>query len=436
MSSLVEIIIVLVLILLNGIFALSEFAIVSARKSRLRQLAANGDVRAAAAYELANKPSSFLSTVQIGMTLVSILAGAFGGITLAGQLEPLFTGFTVLVPFAKALSITLIVLIITYLSLIFGELVPKRIALTNPEGIASIVARPMRLISIAAAPLVFVLSHSTDMVLRILRVRGTEEPQLTEDEIRFILEEGTETGAFEKTEVSMVEGVFELGDRRVESLMIRRPDIIALDLDDPDADNLKKMAVSGHSDFPVYEGDLDFVKGFISIKRVLARYVDGMVPGIRTLVTPPFLVPESISVLKLLESFKERGLRIALVTDEYGSITGLVTLHDILEAIVGDVPYPGEPEKKPVVIREDGSWLIDGDTPVDEIRGILPVKVFSGEGEGGYRTIAGLVIYVLGRIPSTGDHVVLDGLRFEVVDMDGNRVDKVLVTRMPAPDAV
>jgi putative hemolysin len=432
MFYLIEILIILVLIILNGLFALSEFAIVSARKSRLQQRADEGDARAAAALELANEPISFLSTIQIGITLIGILAGAYGGATLAGQLAPSFAAFPVLAPYAEALSITLIVLVITYLTLIFGELVPKRIALNNPEAIASIVARPMRFLSIAAAPLVFILSRSTEVALRILRVQGAEEPPVTEEEIRIMLKEGTETGIFEKAEVSMVEGVFNLGDRRAEAMMTRRPDIVGLDLDEPATENIKKMTASGHSDFPAFEGGLDSIRGFVSVKKVLAQYVDGRIPDIRTLVTPPFIVPESITVLQLLEAFRERGVRIALVTDEYGSINGLVTLHDILESIVGDLREYGEPDRKPVVVREDGSWLIDGSTPVDDLRDVLSVDIFHGEEDGGYRTIAGLVLYALGRIPATGDHVELDGLRYEVADMDGNRVDKVLVTRIPA----
>lgn len=429
-----EIIIILVLILLNGLFALSEFAIVSARKSRLQQRADEGDARAAAALGLANEPTSFLSTIQIGITLVGILAGAYSGATLAGELAPSFTVYPVLAPYAEALSITLIVLVITYLTLIFGELVPKRIALNNPESIASAVARPMRLLSFAAAPLVIILSRSTEAVLRILRIREAEEPPVTEEEIKILLEEGTETGVFGRAEVSMVEGVFNLSDRRAESLMTRRPDIIGLDLEAPDTENIKKMTGSGHSDFPAFERDLDSVRGFVSVKKVLAQYVDKKAPDIRALVNPPLFVPKSITVLKLLETFREKGVRIALVTDEYGSIAGLVTLHDILESIVGDVRERGDTERDPVVFREDGSWLIDGSTPVDSLRDVLSVELFPGEEEGGYQTIAGLVIHALGRIPATGDRVEIGGLRYEVIDMDGNRVDKVLVARVPAPD--
>ncbi len=432
MSYVFEIVIILVLILLNGIFAMAEFAIVSAKKTRLQQRAEEGDKRAAAALELANEPTHFLSTIQIGITLVGILAGAFGGVTVAEGLAVYLKEFPLLAPYSDILAITLVVLVITYLTLIFGELVPKHIALNNAENIASSVAKPMRILSVIASPLVFVLSRSTEAVLRILRIRQTSEPPVTEEEIKIMLEEGTEAGVFEKSEMSMVEGVFDLGDRRVESLMTRRSDVIALDLKDPADENLRKMTSSGRSNFPVYEGDLDKIVGMVSVKDVLAGMVGGGTPDIEASLTKPLFAPEGISVLKLLELFKGTGLHIALVTDEYGSIQGVITLHDILESIVGNVHTLGEPVDIPIVVREDGSWLINGDTPIEDVRNVLSVDSFPGEEQGNYRTIAGLILFVLERIPKTGDHLEAGGLRFEVVDMDGNRIDKVLVTRIPS----
>ncbi len=431
MFYLVEILIIVVLIVLNGIFAMSEFAIVSARKMRLQQRAEKGDARAATALDLANEPTTFLSTIQIGITLVGIFAGAYGGVTIAKGLATYFTSFPSLAPYAEMLSVTLVVLAITYLTLVFGELVPKRIALNNAENLAASIAKPMRFLSLIAAPFVFVLSRSTGFVLRIMGIRATAGPPVTEEEIKLLLEEGTEAGIFEKAELSMVEGIFGLGDRRVESLMTPRPDIIGLDLDDPDDENLRKMILSGRSNFPAFNGDLDTIVGMVSVKDVLARMVERGSPGINAAVTNPLFVPETLSVLKLLESFKETGLHIALVTDEYGSVQGLVTLHDILEAIVGDVRTLGEPDETPVITREDGSWLIDGSTPVEDLKDILSVEVFPGEEEREYRTIAGLILYVLDRIPAPGDHFSIGGLRYEVVDMDGKRVDKVMVTRDP-----
>lgn len=431
MSYLIEIAIILFLILLNGIFALSEFAIVSARRTRLRQRAETGDIRAGVALEIAYEPTNFLSTIQIGITLVGIFAGAYGGVTLAKGLAAYFTKFPSLAPYSEILSITLVALVITYLTLVFGELVPKRIALTNAEDIASVMAKPMRWLSLIATPVVFVLSTSTEVVLRILRIRESADAPVTEEEIKIMLEEGTEAGVFEKAELNMVEGVFDLADRRVESLMTPRPDIIALDLGEPDRQNLKRMTMSGRSSFPVYEKNLDTIVGMVSVKKVLAKMAESGSPDIRAAITTPLYIPESLPVLKLLESFKETGLHIALVTDEYGSVQGLVTLHDILEAIVGDVRTLGEVTDTAVVIREDGSWLIDGSCRMEDVRDVLPVDSFPGEEEGHYHTLAGFMMYILDRIPAAGDYIETGGLRYEVVDMDGKRVDKVLVTRVP-----
>jgi putative hemolysin len=431
MSYLFEIVIILVLILLNGILAMAEFAVVSAKKTRLQQRADGGDKRAAVALELANEPTHFLSTIQIGITLVGIFAGAFGGATIAEELSAYLKEFPFLAPYSDILAITFVVVLITYLTLIFGELVPKHLALNNAENIASSVAKPMRFLSVIASPLVFIVSRSTEAVLWIMRIRETKEPPVTEEEIKIMLEEGTEAGVFEKAEISMVEGVFDLGDRRVESLMTHRSDVIALDLNDPADENLRKMTRSGRSNFPVYEGDLDNIVGMVSVKDVLARMVDGCIPDIKASVTKPLFVPQALLVLKLLESFKETGVHIALVTDEYGSIQGVITLHDILETIVGDVRTLGEPVETPIVIREDGSWLINGDTPIEDIKNVLSVDSLPGEDQGHYRTIAGLILFILERIPKTGDHLEVGGLRYEVVDMDGNRIDKVLVMRIP-----
>ncbi len=431
MSYIFEIVFILVLIFLNGIFSMAEFAVVSAKKIRLQQRAEGGDTKAAAALELAHEPTHFLSTIQIGITLVGILAGAFGGATVAKELAAYLQEFPLLAPYGEILAITLVVIVITYLTLIFGELVPKHLALNNAETIASSVAKPMRLLSCIASPLVFILSRSTEAVLWIMRVKETKEPPVTEEEIKIMLEEGTEAGIFEKAEMSMVEGVFDLGDRRVESLMTHRSDVIALDLNDPVSDNLQKMIRSGRSNFPAYEGDLDHIVGMVSVKDVLAGMVEGGTPDIRAAVTKPLFAPEAIPVLKLLELFKGTGLHIALVTDEYGGIQGVISLHDILEAIVGNVHTFGEPVDIPIVVRDDGSWLINGDTPIEDIKKTLSVDTFPEEDQGHYRTIAGLILFVLQRIPKTGNHIEISGLRYEVVDMDGNRIDKVLVTRVP-----
>lgn len=426
-----EIIIILVLIALNSIFAMSEFALVSAKKTRLRQKEEEGDTRAAIALKLANEPTPFLSTIQIGITLVGIFAGAFGGATIAEELSRYLGEIPTLAPYSDALGITLVVLVITYLTLIFGELVPKRLALNNAEAIASNVAKPMFFLSLVAKPLVFILSYSTEAVLRLMRVQKINGPPVTEEEIKIMLEEGTEAGVFEKAELSMIEGVFDIGDRRVESLMTHRSDIIALDLEDPTDKNVQKIIGSGRSNFPAYEGDLDNIVGMVSVKDVMAHLVEIGKIDIRGSVTKPLIAPEAVTVLKLLELFKETGVHIALITDEYGSIQGIITLHDIMEAIVGDVHSFGEPVEMQIVVREDGSWLVDGDTSVDKLKDVLSVDSFPEEEKGYYRTVAGMIMFILQRIAKTGDHVELNGLHYEVVDMDGHRIDKVMVTRIP-----
>lgn len=431
MAYLLEIAIVLVLIALNGIFSMSEFALVSAKKTRLKQREEEGDKRAAVALKLANEPTPFLSTIQIGITLVGIFTGAFGGATVSEEFAVYLEKFPTLSPYSSVISITLVVLLITYLTLIFGELVPKRLALNNAESIASSIAKPMFYLSIIARPLVVILSNSTEAVLRIMGVRKTVEPPVTEEEIKIMFEEGARAGVFEKAELSMIEGVLEIGDRRVDSLMTHRTDLIALDLEDPTDENLRKMIESGRSNFPAYEGDLNNIVGMISVKKVLEKFVESGTVNLKSLVTKPLFVPESASVLKLLESFKETGVHIALITDEYGSIQGVITLHDILETIVGEVRSFGEPVEAQISVREDGSWLIDGDTPIEKVKDVLSVDSFPGEELGYYRTTAGLIIFILQRIPVTGDHIILGRLRYEVVDMDGNRIDKVLVTPFP-----
>ncbi|MDW5550338.1 hemolysin family protein [Methanosarcina sp.] len=431
MTYLLEIAIVLVLIALNGIFSMSEFALVSAKKTRLKQREKEGDKRAAVALKLANEPTPFLSTIQIGITLVGIFAGALGGATISKEFAVYLGKFSILSPYSNAISITLVVLLITYLTLIFGELVPKRLALNNAESIASSMAKPMFYLSVIARPLVVILSSSTEAVLRFMKVRKTTEPPVTEEEIKIMFEEGTKAGVFEKAELSMIEGVLEIGDRRVDSLMTHRTDLIALDLEDPTDENLLRMIESGRSNFPVYEGDLNNIVGMISVKKVLEESVKRGTVDLKALVTKPLFVPESASVLRLLELFKGTGVHIALITDEYGIIQGVITLYDILEAIVGEIRSLGEPVETEISVREDGSWLIDGNTPIEKIKDVLSVDSFPGESLGYYRTIAGLIIFILQRIPETGDHIILGKLRYEVVDMDGNRIDKVLVTPVP-----
>ncbi|HEY9668947.1 MAG TPA: hemolysin family protein [Coleofasciculaceae cyanobacterium] len=435
MSSLTsEILVILLLILLNGIFAMSEMAVVSARKVRLQQLGNQGNVNARKALALADSPNQFLSTVQIGITLISTLAGAFGGATLAEKLaDPLAQIPIPLVEAnSKTIALFIVVLSITYLSLVFGELVPKRLALNHPEKIAAGVASLMRFLAKIAAPAVHLLSYSTEMVLRLLNVEQPKEPEITEEEIKILIEQGTEAGTFEEAEQEMLNRVLRLGDRRCSALMTPRREIVWVDLDHSSEVNRRIICDSTHSRFPVCEGDLDNVLGIIQVNDLLARCLTGQPFDLTTTLKRPLYVPESTPGLRVLELFKQSGTHIALVVDEYGVIQGLVTLNDILEEIVGDIPSIDEMDEPQAVQREDGSWLVDGMLSIEEFFELFDITQVPGEQRANYHTLAGFTIAQLGRIPKAADHFEWQGIRFEVMDMDGNRVDKVLVILPPA----
>ncbi|HBL11870.1 MAG TPA: hypothetical protein DD379_10770 [Cyanobacteria bacterium UBA11162] len=424
-----EIFFILLLILLNGIFAMSEMAIVSARKVRLQQFANQGNIKARRALKLADSPNQFLSTVQIGITLIGTLAGAFGGATLAEKLAIELKR----VPIAffsvnsDAIALFLVVLTISYLSLVVGELVPKRLALNNPEQIAIGMASPMQVLARITAPAVHLLSYSTDIVLRLLGIGPSTEPEITEEEIKILIEQGTEAGTFEEAEQDMLNRVFRLGDRRVSALMTPRPDIVWLDLEDSSDVNRYKMINCSHTRFPVCQGEIDNVLGVLQVNTLLAQCLAGQGLDLTSSLRSPVFVPESTRVLKVLELFKQSGPHLALVVDEYGIIQGLVTLNDILEAIIGDIPSVDDTDEAQAVQREDGSWLVDGMLPVEEFRQLFDIEELPGEQRGNYHTLGGFVITHLGRIPTAADRFEWSGLRFEVMDMDGNRVDKVLV---------
>lgn len=426
-TILFQILLILVLILANGVLAMSEIAMVSARKVRLQQRAKQGDEAARIALELANQPSSFLSTVQIGITLVGILAGALGGATLAEELAPWIGRIRPLAPYSDAIAVAFVVVIITYLSLVLGELAPKRIALENPEGVASAVAIPMHWLSRLAAPVVRLLSASTNLVVRTLGIQPSAEPPVTEEEIRVLIDIGTRAGVFEEEEQDLVEGVFQMADRRLESLMTPRSEIVWLDLDEDPAHTQRRMIAARHTRFPVARGGLDHVVGIVHAKDLLARSLEGRSFDLETVMVEPLFVPENMFALNMLDRFREAHAQIAIVIDEFGGVQGLVTSFDILEGIAGDISLFGEPAEQEVIQREDGTWLVDGGLPIDEFKAIFDVKELPDESIDRYRTLAGLVLSVVGRIPVSGDHFETAGLRFEVLDMDGFRVDKVLV---------
>lgn len=425
-----EVIFIVLLLLANGVFAMSELAIVSARKPRLRQMCNNGDTKACAALELATSPDRFLSTIQIGITLVGILAGAFGGATIAEHLGDQISRVPALAPYGEALGVAIIVVTITYFSLIIGELVPKRFALNHPERIAKLVARPMNVLSRAMSPIVYLLSVSTSAVLTLLRMKAPTEPPVTEDEIKVLIEQGTQAGVFEKTEQEIVKRVFKLADRSVGTLMTPRPDIVWLRAKASREEIRKKVVENHYSRFPISDESLDQVLGVVKAKDMLAPCLSDEEMNLYSVMKTPLFVPESRSALEVLELFKTSATHLALVVNEYGSIEGLVTTNDILEAIVGDIA-PANPQfETQATQREDGSWLFDGTLPIDEFKEVFTVPSLPGEGRRNYQTLAGFILYYLGRVPRAADHFQWNGLRFEIMDMDGKRIDKVLVRQV------
>ncbi|MBW4489015.1 MAG: hemolysin family protein [Trichocoleus desertorum ATA4-8-CV12] len=433
-SFLFDFLILILLTFANGVFVLSEMAIVSVRKVRLQQMANEGNAKARTALDLANAPNQFLATVQIGITLIVILSGAVGESTLARRIGPLLGMVPGLAAYREAIASGLAIMVVTYLTLIIGELVPKQLALNNPERVASSVAGPMRMLAMFAAPVVHLLSASTDMVMRLLGIRPSDEPMVTEEEIRVLLQQGTEAGTFEEVEQDMVERVFRLGDRRANALMTPRPDIVWLDLEDSLEENRQKITEGVHSRFPVCQGGIDNVLGVLHVNDLLVRSLVGESIDLTTNLRQPLFIPESTRALSVLELFKKSSTHIAVVVDEYGVIQGIVTLNDILEAIVGDIPSVEDLEEPYAVQREDGSWLLDGMLTVDEFKEILEINKIPGEEKGNYHTLGGFVVMHLGHIPTAADHFEWQGLRFEVMDMDGNRVDKVLVMPIASSD--
>lgn len=432
MSSIVfEVLVIILLILANGLFAMSEIAIVSARKARLQQLANEGNQKARTALELANSPNRFLSTVQVGITLVGVLAGAFGGARIASKLAGPLSQIPGLAPYSNLLGLGIVVVAITYFTLIIGELVPKRIALNHPERIATMVAQPMKTLAAIAAPVVHLLSFSMEGVLRLLRVKSPSQPSVTEEEIKVLIDQGTEAGTFEVAEKEIVQRVFRLGDRQVNSLMTPRPEIVWLDLNDAADKSRHKVLNSTHSRFPVCRGHLDEVLGVAHVKDLIALSLSTQSFELTESLQTPLFVPESMKAFNALELFKRSDTpHTALVVDEYGVIQGLVTVNDILEAIVGDIPSVEEFVEPLAIQRQDGSWLLDGMLLIEALYELFQLRL-PPDPQSEYRTLAGFVIDQLGQIPRSADHFEWQGLRFEVVDMDGNRVDKVLV--MPAP---
>jgi putative hemolysin len=423
----VEVSIIFLLLVANGVFSMTEIAVVSARKARLRQLADGGDSRARMALELAESPNTFLATVQIGITLVGVLAAAFSGATMAEKLAEPLRQVGWLAPHASKISFAIVVSALTYFTLVIGELVPKRFGLSNPEGIARALAGPMRKLSALAAPFVALLSFSTDMLLKLFRFKSGQEAVITDEEVRLLVKEGTRAGIFHPNEAAMVESVMALDRIPVRDLMTPRAKIIWINIRDPHEAIWHKIVVSGHTTFPVYEDNRDHVVGVVSVKSIYANLAAGTAVNVKDLMTPALIVSASQSASSLLEKFKQSGRHIALVADEFGGITGMVSLHDIMEAIIGELPSLDERAKPRAVQRADGSWLVDGMLDADEFERVLPGFKLHPRGERDYQTFAGFVVKHLGHVPQEGESFELHGFYAEVIDMDHHRVDKVLL---------
>ncbi len=417
--------ILFVLVVLNGLLAMSELAVVSSRRARLENLAARGDRGARVALQLMTDPSRFLSSVQIGITLVGIFAGAFGGATLAERLGNWLDTLPGLAPNGEEIGLFVTVIGVTYLTLIVGELVPKRIALANPERIAIHVARPMKLLAQVTIPVVWLLKISTEAVLAVLGLRNVNRQPVTEDEVKSMIAEGTEAGVFVEEEQEMIKGVLRLADRQVRGVMTPRTDLFWIDPDDSARSIGALLRETQHSRILVCEETVDRPIGIVHAKDLAAAIAQSPTIDVRRLMTPPLIVPETMPVLRLLDRFRRERIHTAIVVDEYGTTQGVVTPTDILEAIAGALPERGETVEPTIVERNDGSWLVDGMTPLDEFRDRTGIRHL--ETDGSFHTMAGFVLHELGHLPATGESFEYRGFRFEVLDLDGRRIDKICV---------
>ncbi len=418
-----EILLLLGLILLNGLFSMAEIALVSARKARLEAQSKGGDKRAKEALELSHHPDTFLSTVQIGITLIGILTGFLSGDTLKTNLVNFLNQFSWLVPYSSGAASAIIVICITYFSLVLGELVPKRLGLAKPESIAKAFAGPMKILSRITYPFILLLTKSTHVIVKIFKI-NPKDNQVTEEEIKAIINEGTEHGAIEEAEQQIIERIFHLGDRNITSLMTHRSDIIWFDLNDNEQSIKEKILQEPHSVYPICQGQIDNIQGMVSIKDL---YVADDLVLLKDVMKPPMFVPENNSAYQVIEKFKESQLHSCFIVDEYGSLQGMITLNDILEAIVGDIPQTDNSDYE-IVLREDGSYLVDAQIPFYDFLSRFEKTDWMNEGEQEFDTMAGFILHQLERIPKTGDKLEWRGFSFEVIDMDAQRIDKVMVS--------
>ncbi len=427
----VEIAILFALILLNGAFAMSEIALVTAKKSRMQRLIDEGDRGAMEAVVMGQDPTRFMSTIQIGITSISVLNGIVGDAVLSKPVaEWLRASFTMQDRTSEYVATAIVVITITYFSIVLGELVPKRLGQINPESIARIVARPIHWLAVASKPFVWLLTVSTSLVLRMFGMHLHKAPQVTEDEIHALLTEGSDAGVIEHHEHAMVRNVFRLDDRQLGSLMVPRADIVALDASIPWPENVKRIEAHEHTRFPVVRGGMNEILGIATSRTLLSKTLRGEVPDLTKGLQTAVFVPESLTGMELLENFRTSGTQVGFVVDEYGEVLGMITFTDVIEAITGEFK-PRKAEDSWGVRREDGSWLLDGLIPVPELKDRLHLRSIPEEGRERYHTLAGMLMLLLGRLPQTGDHVDWESWRLEIVDMDSRRIDKVLATALP-----
>jgi putative hemolysin len=419
-----EVVIILVLILLNGIFSMAEIALVSARKVRLENAARQGDEKAKAALKLSNNPDTFLSTVQIGITLIALITGLYSGEQFKTDVQSYINNFPLLAPYSNSIATAIIVIVVTYFTLVLGELLPKRIGLANPEVIAKAVAKPMNFISRVTYPFVWLLSNSTSVLVKVIGLKRSSDSNVTEEEIKAIISEGTSSGAIEETEQEIIERVFHLGDRNITSLMTHRTDIIWLDVHEEGESYKRKIKAAPHSVYPVCEGQIDNIKGILTIKDL---YTAGNLAVLKDVMKKPLFIPDNNTAYQVLEKFKETQIHAAFIVDEYGTFLGMITLNDILEAIVGDMPETGQDDYN-MIKREDGSYLIDAQIPFYDFLSEFDMEDLMAEFEQEFDTLAGFILHHLEHIPQTGEKLEWREFTFEIVDMDAHRIDKILVT--------
>lgn len=424
-----QILIILALVAMNALFVVAEMALISVRESKLQELKEAGDSRAKVALDLLKAPENFLSTIQIGISLIAILSGAVGGASLAEELAPYFEKLPLIGSHAELLSFFTVVLCISFVSIILGELVPKRWALSYAETISLVMARPIRALMLVSYPMVRLFTGSARVAMKLLGITPRAEAPVSEEEIKIILEQGERAGIVEESEMEMIERVFRLGDRRIDSLMTHRKDIVWVDIENITKETWIKLAESGHSNFPVCKDSIDDVVGLVSIKGLFRQLLEGGEIDIRKAITEPLIVPGTVMATHVLERFRETRKHLALVVDEYGSFDGLVTVYDIVEAVMGELPSLEDDEDPMVVEREDGSYLLDGALPYTDFEDLLDLPILPDEEQkGSFQTLAGFIISYLGRFPQIGERFEWANHVFEVVDMDGHRIDRILVT--------